>query len=78
MNASLNEKAQLYKVVRALLGKKPNGVIELEDLKGKSCLVDIEHYQSKGQQRSKITSYATAPNSHGVCITEDDLPENLR
>jgi hypothetical protein len=77
VNASLNEKSILYDIVRALLGKKPKGEVDLDDLKGKSCLVEVEHYESKGKKRSKIISYAAAPNQHGVSISDDDFPEDF-
>jgi len=67
LTASLHEGARLFGVVRALLGKKPSGVIELNDLVGRSCLVEIEHYNSNGKQRSKIVGYSP--------VDDDDLPD---
>jgi hypothetical protein len=75
MTASLNENAWLFKVVRALLGKKPNGVVDLNDLIGRSCLIEIEHYNSNGKQRSKIVDYSPAPTLHGVSVSDDDLAD---
>jgi len=73
VTASLNEEAKLYEIVRALLGRKPKGEYELDELKGRSCLVEIEHYQSKGKKRSKIVDYS--PNLQGFSATDNDLPD---
>jgi hypothetical protein len=65
LTASLHEKSKLFGVVRALLGKKPDGVIDLDSLKGRSCVVEIEHYESNGKERSKIVAYRAARPASG-------------
>ena len=63
LTASLHEKATLFKVVRALLGRRPSGTVDLNELVGKSCQVEIEHYTNfKGKPRSRITGYSPAPD----------------
>jgi hypothetical protein len=58
MRASLHAKATLHEVVTALLGANPPDEVELENLYGKQCEVEIEHYVTpKGQKRSKIVGY---------------------
>jgi hypothetical protein len=77
---SLHPKATLYKVVKALRGGIiPKGEYELSDFVGEKAMVQPEHYLSKtGQKRSRIAAYYPAPNGHGVVITDNDLPDNLR
>ncbi len=74
VSASLHEKSRLFGIVRALLGKKPEGVIDLNDLVGLRCQVEIEHYSSNGKRRSKIVSYRPVPNPQGVHVDDSDIP----
>src|SRR5262245_33665957 len=75
-SASLHTKARLYKAVKALIGKTPRagGIVELDTLVGRSCRIQVEHYESKNGPRAKVATYLAASNSniHGVAIDDDD------
>jgi hypothetical protein len=87
VRATLHSKATLRKIVKALNGGVDvQGEVVIDSFIGCKCRVEIEHYDSKGQKRSRIVRYlplksAGAPAkvtpTHHDAKTED-LPEFLR
>jgi hypothetical protein len=60
-NFSLHPMSKLYEVVSALLGANPPEIVELDELIGNRCEVEIEHYtNAKRQLRSKIVDFRRA------------------
>lgn len=58
---SLHPKAKLYEVVTALLGRNPPDTLEMDDLLGLVCELEIEHYVNpQGMTRSKIVDVRRA------------------
>lgn len=61
--ASLGELAKLRVVVRALLGKTPGTKLDLDELVGRQCVVEVEHQQRGGKTVARIVDYERVPES---------------
>jgi hypothetical protein len=60
-NVTLHPSSKFYQVASALLGTSPPSALEMDDLVGRKCLVDIEHYENnKGQKRAKVVDVRLA------------------
>lgn len=58
LSPSLHPSAKFYGVATALLGTNPPEVLELDDLVGLECEVDLEHYTANdGKRRAKISDF---------------------
>ena len=76
---SLFKKANLFKIVRCLIGAAPNEDLDLLTVVGRQCLVEVEHKPGKDNKVwPRIVDYHpnrtnVMTNTHGVEVSDEDL-----
>ncbi len=71
---SLNEKANLRKLVESWLGKTlgPNEALELRDLLGKNCILIISQKTKDGRAFNKIEGISPLPKKFSPVVSESE------
>lgn len=71
MNASLHEKATMFKLIRRLTGKDPGTSFDLEVLLNKQCQLDVQHSESEGKIFANVISVLANQKGQNVKIPAD-------
>ena len=91
-NQTMHEKSALRKAVRAILGRDPGATYDVMKLLGAKVTIIVQHNEHEGTVYANVVAMVraggngnngnstpvAAANVHGLNITDDDLPENLR